>query len=1132
MADLGNDEEVEFPERVPGPRMSALPSELQPVRPRPPRPTPEPGVAKTKARRTERQKLTPKTGLVYADWGVNPSPMKSLWKLLIGEYRLAAHYWRFRTDGKAQLERVKYADEVGVWWRYFPSNPEAFDATDADLEDRSLELAFRSKYAPFFWSAGERLYHREQFLAVDEIASVMCNPLFALAAALSPEMVKRVQDASGEWFYEGRGTVARAEVEAYGREIAGWVAGFLGVSVTMRNVTAATPHLSLYEDVSAPVLQRARTCPVPRPPAYAYGCLIPLAGLGKQPEERRGLFLKPKSILPRTVKMNGAVHMGNELGWTKDDSFERNVEAMGMYVPEVMFGATALDVDAMRDKERKTPYEKAWAMLGALALDSLSARFSVGRAYLAGEMRNQASHAANFDPSMYANAKGKSAARVDDVSYAADGKLFSVSVGEDWLGLFDRTERINMYTFGYWLRSRITMLHKVAATSALNGDEMRAAAAVVCMERFAAALETDAYDVRWWNKATDARKVDEVVKRAVNGAAVDVAVARRTLDRLGELLAVITCAVVRCGLEVWVMPEKKNTDKMMVVVGGNPACALTQGRVYANVAFLRPGKKKAAVGDAVRGGTSSVKAGDGETPSVNVRAESVMRGNSEKGRYVRLEVFSLGFGESRMPADDKIVAHERGPTVDVPDNRTGSRSAAGQWGARWTQWKSLGIFTVGEGVKRVVFLPELHPWKSGVTVLDKPQPPVLGEARVVGTEEFVVEPYDRELYTLYHVGSTVSKKEWEQMWASVTKAMEAPLTVRDWRLLREKVPLLSQKKEVASDPAVVAALTRLGQTFGFVDPLRTTLAMLTKTAGNIGSYDSRNISRLDVQTAEKLVRRQPGWAAASISPGGLPGTVNAVPSVFDYLVPLTKRVERVLSDGSTLAWNYYVDLKRKTAEVFVCDVCVKGPLLYWQEAWRASAGENRGLFGRGLVGVEKLAGPTKSTTTTFHELVPRDDPAFDTSAYDEAVSLHGHEDLELPPTPGPPRKTKSEEKCSILGRAAAALKGDEPLGSLADELRDHLKDVAEMYKRVQVKRSDDAGIDRPLTDRPESYVTLAVLGDDAKEVEVEAHQSSAAFDDSPVASPPPAGATYTWEHDLDYYATRAVTHIDLDDVDF
>lgn len=1135
------DLDVAFPERVPGPRMSALPSELQPRKPREPRDKPPkepaPKSPGKQARKTDRQLMVPKTGLVYADWGTRPSPMRSLWKQLVDEYRLAAHYWRFAAKGgPPRIVNVAYGDEDGVWWRYFPSKPEAFDATNADLDDPARELGFHHKYAPFFWSALERLYHRMQFVAVDEVASVMCNPLFEIASALSEEMVKRVRDEEGIWFYEGRGVEARREVEAYGREMAGWIAGFLGVPVTMRNVMAATPHLTLYEDVVAPVLQRARTCPVPRPPAYSYGCTIPLIGMGRLSNAQRELFVRPGSKL-RKVSVNGAVHMMKELGWPKDDGgvFKRNVVAMGVYVPEVMFGTDVLDVDVMRG-ERTTPYARAWAMLGALALDSLSARFSVGRAFLASESRSQATHPPNFDPSLYANVNG-SAVRADDTSYAADGMLFTVPVGEDPLGMFGDVERINMYTFGGWLQRKIAGVYAVTATTSPTSGGLRAACAITCMERFAIALKTPAYDVVWWQPG-DERKMNKTVEETVNDAPMDeIKAARRTMDRLGELMALVACAVVRCGLEVWVVNDKKDKGKMMVVVGGNPACALMQGKVYANVAFMRPSKKESGPDDARRAGKSSVQDGDGETPTVDVRAAGVMQGTSEKGRYVRLGMFSWRNGETRRPGSDVIVAHERGPVLEVPEKRTGSRSAAGPWGARWTQWKSLGIFgiTLGSGPTRVVFRPVLHPWKSGMTVLDEPMPPAIGDARALKSDEFVVEPYDAALYTLYHAGWP-KEEEWKRMWASVTKAMSSPLTSAQWRLLRKEVPKITDATPHSrlSEP-VKSALERLGQTFGFVDPVRTMLAVLTKPAGSIGSYDPKNIDKLDVRTAENLVKRQPAWAAASVGGRELPGGDDGVPSVWDYLVPLTKRVERKMDDGSVLAWNYYVDLAATKAEVFVCDVCVSGPAAYWQEAWRASAGANRMLFGRGLAGVEKFVGPAEAPGTTFANLVPRADPSFDTDVYDEAVSVHGTDVIKTP------SKVKHEgglpdDKCSILARAADALESGSSLGVMASELRRHLADVTEMYKRVQTKRAELAGITRPLNDVPEMLVKLVKLEESSLDIpdvpDSPPRISGAPFEDDCSVASPPAGAAYVWDHDIDYYASRVDPHVDLDDVDF
>lgn len=1125
------------------------------------------GERKTPARRSARETIVPKPWLVFADWGmtkkpadwgaswprktpyyrepwmlvpeskdkvIREGPLHAVWGQLVREYRLASHYWVMpeRQGEMPRLEAVVYGKEPGPWWRSFPSVSAAFGARDEVFERKALAPAFVKAYAPFFWSVHERLYWREKFMGADEVASVMCNPLLALVDALSKEMHKEVQDAGehASRFAATNGTPA-ATVQAYARVVAGWTASFLAVEVNVRNMTVAP--FEGFARARVPVAGKARMCPVPRPPAYSYGTELPWRDMGPVSKEWQEEFFVTKANKDRTVRMENARNMATELGWEGDltgDIFVLTRKLHGLYLPEVMFGAAALDVQRMRDPD-PFEYEDEWRALGALALDSLSSKFTAGRAFLAGR---DGATALNFDPSMYAD-EGDAARGV----HVASGELFVVDVPGvlDPLGMLsphgEIPTRINMFTFGAWLQGTLGRLYQK-----LHHDTTSSAVRAVFVKRFIGALESGMYELQWWSERGKKMALEDlqaVVDKVSQDQLHDVV---HSADQLGELLALVTCAVVRCGLEVRVEPGQ-------LTFGGNPACALTQARAYTHVAFVTDAHDRQE-GDATYAprAVALPQFQEGGVPSVRVDAVRVMEGQTERARAVRLDAFSWRPGTT--PEDDVIVAHERGPVWEVHDARGKARSALGPWGARWTQWRSLGRLVVSPAAHVARWRPTLLLWDCGTDVLELPQPPTIADvnhAEIDGAE-WVLDVHDRSLYQLLH-GTALSEAQWKRVWErAIIPAMTAPVTPGQWRLIRDydwsnyhEGTELSQKMR--------KALERLGRVLGFIDPVDSATFLLDGDEFEIAVHpdESEEVGVKDgTDNILNLGLRKQHPNTWGKMPGALV-TMDKPPTVWDLLLPrvMTKSKPPPADSGegyNSFAWNYYVELSEARAEVFVCDVCVRAPTRYWQKVWARTAGAERGLYAWGQNVAERVLGPTESHDTSYDDLELGD------GAY--------HDDVKREPTLGeyadrelPALTAAAGGDCGVFAQAIAALGAStdtHALDAASAALRTHIFDAAALYMQLQQARTD-AAQSAPVFMAAEGPVSMALGETASPAVEDEPSGSSsvsrrasrakgkskqtgdkaagAAFDDepTPVAEEPPV--VRTWRHDAAYYADHA-----------
>lgn len=1087
------------------------------------------------------------------------------------------------------LDRVQYERAAGVWWHVFPSVAAAFDVT-GDFKERAKVLAsedglaFAAKYPPTAWMIELREYWRRGFLSTDEVASVMCNAHVALS--LSEQMQEKLRAGLLVDYSDSDPQESRQLIDVYARCIAAWTASLLGVSSTVNNMTAASPSEEFIIDdrreyvSTLPVLSRARMCPLPRIPGHSYAFGLRTVGsvahlkddplLRPLTKEETAAAAKSAFKPGGTSRRHGitdANKMARELYWPAPDKarfFDMEKRARGLLVPEALFGANVLDAGKMRAGV-PVDLEQEWRVLAAVALDTLTPDFLVARAYLAKDVMNVPG-GANFNPAMYAGEFQS----VDEhgVQYGAGGKLFEMTGDQrffdDVLDVFRgipplSPRRINMFNFGEWMRelttrflSRVRKEHGFGRSQPVYDHGEDRIVDAICTERFLNALDDAGnYTVKWHNAEDRAKMragVNAMLRQFAQYEKNDqethqktgewlpagyVNFVRTKVERQSQNLALIAAAVVRCGLEVTITtrtpaPKEKKAKwrrYYTVVFGGNPACALTQYNVHTHAVFLPPPPGASGPVPRVR---EKVDSGRG-VPRVIVPGEEIREGELLRGWHMRLNAFSW---KERMSGkgEDTIVAHERGPVYNARTKMGRERSTDGKWAARWTQWRSIGLYDITEQEHVIKFTVKSLDWSAAAHAVAE-EGTISLDSDVVfdAADTWDIDVLSPDLYTSVLLPLGDNRVD---VWTALRSAMLDPLTEKEWKLVTSKVnlPVIRKmyrsgapagRRSVAILRDIETALEKLGRVFGFTDSART-MALVIQ-----GDTDSLKQS-VDWPNVAQLALTDPGWDPESVLANGIPYPNGSPPHASSYVFPHVRTAARDIDrsaaiDTPKMRWNYYVDWQGARAEVFVADVCITALPAYWRAAWEQSAGSVRSLYGfEGGIGGKALS-LTRHPVLTYAALSGRS-----IAATPPADFLSFDDEPFTPVAPGrlltrtPKRERPSREAICRLLDDARSLAADPNADQREvvmhlDRLREHIVDVG--IALAQLDATMTRGIDLTALFRDAEKAVRLGAGDIVKSEEAGPSRPSVQSDmpreQRRRGAPKPAGAAANvWDEDF------------------
>lgn len=622
---------------------------------------------------------------------------------------------------------LRYGTDPGVWWRHFASTPGTFGFVDKNNEFMKLSRTgemnamadmIRAKFPPVAWQYLAHSYVRPGFMAADEIASVMVNPHMLLK--LSKAMRECVDSGTIIMLAPDQDAMP-IEMSEYAKSLVRWTASFLGDGVKVNNLTAAPPCEHFYQDhLTFPMVTRARACIVPRVPEYSYS--VRLHDIGWETHKRdKDLYLphwfdqlKTQKGTQRNWQLKWLTDLYNtmrQLGYNmgKESSFDKKL--LGLVPPEVLFGKEILNAAATVPNE----FTREWQLLAALALDSLGPQMLIGRQLIAEYYAKEKSTALNFDPSR--NVTGvfryKDGTTFPNQISWRNGVLFTVRA-TDRVAFFSKSDtRVNMFNYGNWVTDLTERVHARMVKDALptRPDTF------VGMQRFLDAVA-----------ANGGMRDDDVANHAQVQAKFNAALAEferenpgrfaecaAHMDQMGRVLALMACAIARCGMEVVVRhPPGADENVREFLFGGNPACALMQYNVNTRVVFAPTVSETSAVPTDVV--LEAEFASPDNYPTLIAEADEYT-GDGIHGRSIPLDsiAWKKGAGE------DTIIAHTSGFLLDIQSSKNKKRSTDGKWGARWQPWKLVGVFDDSRQSKSKISMSVvILPWSA-----DNDQSPLL-----------------------------------------------------------------------------------------------------------------------------------------------------------------------------------------------------------------------------------------------------------------------------------------------------------------------------------------------------------------------------------------------------------------------